>query len=295
MSFADFSSADEQRPRRTIAIALGVSLLVHALLLAGLRPEMRVLPGEMSPEREAARGPLIVELTPPARPPLARSPAIRPAPAPTPRAAPVPRQSSPPPAVRRPPAPEPRPAPSPLPPVATVPAPPAPAAPASDLSSYIEAQRRARGSSERSAPTTPATPAPTAPEDDNARANRLAMANLAAGRPEAFGYDPNRTGGVFTVKHVAYDYAEFLFYGWNRDARRNTAQLIEVRRGNHPDIKLAIIHRMIAIIREHEQGDFIWDSHRLGKRITLSARARDTDALVAFLLEEFFDLYPRTR
>ena len=280
MFLADFSSADEQRPRRTIAVALGVSLLVHALLLVGLRPEMRVLPGDMNPEHEAARGPLIVELTPPARPPLARSPAMRPAPAPTPRAAPVPRQSSPPPAARRPPAPSPLP-----PPVATVPAPTAPAAPTNDLSSYIEAQRRARGSGERTAPATPATPAPAAPEDDNARANRLAMANLAAGRPEAFGYDPNRTGGVFTVKHVAYDYAEFLFYGWNRDARRNTAQLIEVRRGNHPDIKLAIIHRMIAIIREHEQGDFIWDSHRLGKRITLSARPRDTDGLVTFLLE----------
>ena len=290
MFLADFSSADEQRPRRTIAVALGVSLLVHALLLVGLRPEMRVLPGYMNPEHEAARGPLIVELTPPARPPLARSPAMRPAPAPTPRAAPVPRQSSPPPAARRPPAPSPLP-----PPVATVPAPTAPAAPTNDLSSYIEAQRRARGSGERTAPATPATPAPAAPEDDNARANRLAMANLAAGRPEAFGYDPNRTGGVFTVKHVAYDYAEFLFYGWNRDARRNTAQLIEVRRGNHPDIKLAIIHRMIAIIREHEQGDFIWDSHRLGKRITLSARPRDTDGLVTFLLEEFFDFYPRTR
>lgn len=295
MSFADLPYAGPQRPRRAIAVAVGLSLLVHVLLFIAWRAQPRVLPGEAGQEREAARGPLIVELAPPPRPPVTRAPAVRPAP---PVAKPTPPRA-PPPAARRAPVPEIRPEPA-APPVATVPAPsapqpaPAPSPPATDLSAYIDAQRRARGG-ERSSPVAPDAPTPAPVEDENARANRLATANLAAGRPDAFGYDPNRTGGVFTIKHVAYDYAEFLFYGWNREARRNTAQLIEVRRGGYPDIKLAIIHRMIAIIREHEQGDFVWQSHRLGKRVTLSARPRDTDGLVAFLLEEFFDLYPRPR
>ena len=115
--------------------------------------------------------------------------------------------------------------------------------------------------------------------------------NLGSDRRANFGADPRRGGGVFTVQRVGYDYAEFLFFGWNKDIKRNTAQVIEVRKGAHSDIRLAVVRRMIVIIREHEQGDFVWESPRLGRNLTLSARARDTAGLEDFLLREFFEEY----
>ncbi len=45
---------------------------------------------------------------------------------------------------------------------------------------------------------------------------------------------------------------------------------------------------MIGIIREHESGEFLWESHRLGRQLTLSARARDNAELEAFMMQEFF-------
>jgi hypothetical protein len=46
---------------------------------------------------------------------------------------------------------------------------------------------------------------------------------------------------------------------------------------------------MISIIRRYENEDFVWESHRLGRNITLSARAQDTRDLENFMLREFFD------
>jgi hypothetical protein len=177
-------------------------------------------------------------------------------------------------------------------------APPAPPrAPATgDLTSYVEARRQARGEappapseallSPESASSAPAAPAA---EDPYARANRLAAANLGVGNKPNFGADPRRGGGVFQIQRLAYDYAEFLFYGWNKDIRRNTQQVIEVRKGGNSDIRIAVVRRMIVIIREHEQGDFVWESQRLGRKLTLSARARDTAGLEDFMMREFFE------
>ena len=80
-----------------------------------------------------------------------------------------------------------------------------------------------------------------------------------------------------------------MFYGWNKDIRRDTAHTIEVRKGQHANIRLAVVRRMIAIIREYEKEDFVWESHRLNRDVTLSARPRDTAGLEAFLIEEFFE------
>ncbi|MDB5863019.1 MAG: hypothetical protein JWO70_825, partial [Betaproteobacteria bacterium] len=64
---------------------------------------------------------------------------------------------------------------------------------------------------------------------------------------------------------------------------------IEVRKGSNSDIRIAVVRRMIGIIRDHEQGDFVWESRRLGRNVDLSARQRDTAALEAFLMKEFFE------
>jgi hypothetical protein len=156
-----------------------------------------------------------------------------------------------------------------------------------DFAAFVEARRLARGDSAPEAPPQSAAAAPPAAEDENARANRIAAANLGLGRSPTFGPQPE-SGGVFEVKRLGYDTADFMFYGWNKDIRRTTSQLIEVRKGNHSDIRLAVVRRMIAIIREHEDGDFTWDSARLGRKLTLSARARDNSGLEDFMIREFF-------
>jgi hypothetical protein len=146
------------------------------------------------------------------------------------------------------------------------------------MASYIEARRRARGAPE------PAAPA----EDDDARRKRIVADNLGTSREQAFGYDPKQGGGVFQIEHLSDNYAEFIFQGWNKGAGRNTRQLIEVRRGNNSDIRIAVVRRMIAIIRDYETEDFVWVSQRLGRSITLSARPRDNGGLEEFMMREFF-------
>jgi hypothetical protein len=130
--------------------------------------------------------------------------------------------------------------------------------------------------------------APSA-EDDKARSNRIAAANLATQRQLTFGYDPKQGGGVFQITRMGYNNAEFLFFGWNKDIRRNTKQLIEVQKGNNADTRIAVVRKMISIIREYEQEDFLWESQRLGRNLMLSARARDNAGLEEFLMHEFFD------
>jgi len=304
----------ERASRRVMTGAVVISLLIHVLAVWRI-PSLRMPSVEFAEKRT---GPLSVQIVPPppgaparARPPAV--PAQKPSPPPAqrraerPRLKPAPerraetRAPKPAPQRRAEPPPPPRPPviaraepgrapapPSPKPPP-TVSAPPVPQASApGDLASFVEARRRARGESAPAAPAAEARPSPP-PEDPNARANRIAAANLGLTRPPTFGPDPRKTGGIFNVTHMASDYAEFLFYGWNRDIKRNTVQTIEVRRGTHPNIQIAVVRRMIAIIREYEQGDFTWESTRLGRNVTLSARPRDNSGLEDFLMREFFE------
>lgn len=252
-------------PRIWLAVAL--SMLVHIAALWELPPISVRLPEP--DELPGDRRPLSLRLAPPG-PVLPPPIAVPPRPSPE--------------AVRRAERPRPAPRPQPTPPVIAptpaVPAPPVTPAPAGDMASYIEARRRARGESD--------TPAPAAAESAEARATRLVEGNLASTRQTAFGYDPSRGGGVFQMQSMSLDHAEFLFHGWNKDVGRNTKQLIEVRRGNNSDIRVAVVRRMIAIIREYEREDFLWQSRRLGRSITLSARARDNAGLEEFMMREFF-------
>lgn len=158
---------------------------------------------------------------------------------------------------------------------------------AGDLSSYIEARRRAR-SEGLSVP--PPTVAPVTPpeEDEDARLERNVAANLGLTRTPTFGYDPEGGGGIFQIQRMGYDDAEFIFFGWNRVIRRNSRQRIEVQKGDNSDIRIAVVRKMIAIIREKESGDFVWTSNRLGRSVTLSARPGDSTGLESFLMRDLF-------
>jgi hypothetical protein len=273
---------DEYRSRHDgvtlpkIWVAIALSILVHVAALWELPPISVQLPGggeviDKNPQlslRLVPQGPPVLADSAPSRA------APEPAPAARPKVAPRPKSTPPPVIALK----EPKSTPAPAPDAPTVPAPKP--APMGDMASYIEARRRARGDVE--------SPVPAAPESAETRAARLAAGNLESTRETAFGYDPNKGGGVFQIQSMNIDYAEFLFHGWNKDVKRNTKQLIDVRRGNNSDIRIAVVRRMIAIIREYEREDFIWQSNRLGRSVTLSARARDNAGLEEFMMQEFF-------
>src|SRR4029453_8483549 len=127
------------------------------------------------------------------------------------------------------------------------------------------------------------------PESETARRDRIVAANLAAIRTPNLGNDPRNGGGLFEVRRLGSDDAEFMFYGWNKEIRRRVPQMIEVKKGTNSSIQIAMVRKIIAIIRDHEDGDFAWESRRLGRVITLSARASDNGELEAFMMKEFFD------
>jgi len=125
-------------------------------------------------------------------------------------------------------------------------------------------------------------------DDEAERSKRIIAANLGLQRTPTVGYDPKGGGGIFEIQRMSRDSAEFIFFGWNKDIRRNSRQLIEVSRGDNPDIRIAVVRKMIAIIRGVETGDFLWLSQRLGRNVTLSARPADNAELEEFMLQEFF-------
>lgn len=272
-----------------IWVAFALSLLIHLAVLWQWLPNLLLRPPSPDEIKSGeGKGSLIVRLAPAPRPPPSPPQTLEPpAPRPemrAPKAAARPRPAPPAIALNQPP-PEMQ-SPPPIAPSANA---PQPARPPSDgdLASYIEARRRARGQPDAPAPLlSNAQPV----EDDKARSERIAAANLGAQRAQTFGYDPKQGGGVFQIVHMGYDNAEFAFFGWNKDIRRNTKQVIEVRKGNNSDIRIAVVRRMIAIIREYEREDFIWDSYRLGRSLTLSARERDNAGLEEFMMREFFDV-----
>lgn len=271
----------------TFWVALALSLLIHAAVLWHWLPNLRP-PSPDETKLGEANGSLIVHLSPPPSPPPAPELLVQPA---VPKSGPRPpvviaRPRPVPPviALNRPP-PNTQSPPAAAPPVAT-PAPVRPPA-AGDFFSDLEARRRARG---ESSPVASAGTVATAPpvEDEKTRLNRIATANLGTQRAQTFGYDPRTGGGVFQIVHMGLYDAEFTFFGWNKDIRRNTKQQIEVRIGNNSDIRIAVVRKMISIIREYEKEDFRWESHRLGRSLTLSARMRDNAGLEEFMMREFF-------
>lgn len=156
---------------------------------------------------------------------------------------------------------------------------------ADDMLTQLEAARKRRADAA-------AQDSSAAPEDDAQRAKRIARANIAAAHPGgAQGADQDDHGGVFQIRRLGLHSAEFMFRGWNLSFRRDSTQLVNVEQGADDDIRIAVVKKMIALIRRHKSADFIWDSHRLGKQFTLSAKPEHDSELQQFLLQEFFPDY----
>jgi hypothetical protein len=153
-----------------------------------------------------------------------------------------------------------------------------------DMAAYIEKRRQARGARSEQ----------PAEESDAQRGMRNAMANIAAINGRG-GQDPNETGGVFSVTNKTFSRADVKFRGWNPNFKRRWLTAVTVERGSDPDIETAIVKKMIELIRKEKSGDFEWDSHRLNKVVSLSARPQDTKELMDFLYKEMFPDYKPPR
>ncbi|MGH8713798.1 MAG: hypothetical protein ACREYB_07315 [Casimicrobiaceae bacterium] len=271
---------------RTLWLTIALSLLIHFAALLWL-PHVRLLtPGDETAPLAADR--LQVQLAALSAPP----PAQTAAPAPPPETASPPKRASrqPRPLLRARPTPV-LPAPLPAMPAIPTPAPaPPPAAPPvaaparvgppveNDLLSYVQARQRERGLQQ-------ASPA----DRERAALNARIAANLPAPATGVATRDRMKGGGIFEIKRMNYDDAAFEFFGWNNEMGRKTPQLIEVRRGDNSDMRIAVVRKMIAIIREYSKDDFVWRSPHHASGIALSARVSDNAQLESFLMHDFFD------
>jgi hypothetical protein len=154
-------------------------------------------------------------------------------------------------------------------------------APTADISTMLNAARARRQQAEQAE----ASDDDTLAEKSNKApsGNEVAQANVDFSLRKSKGY-----GGVFQITSIGPRVGIFTFYGWTVDASNSTHQTISVDAGLGGDVQMAIIARMIVLIREHYKGNFQWNSRRLGKVITLSARPPDEPGLREFMRQEFF-------
>ena len=98
----------------------------------------------------------------------------------------------------------------------------------------------------------------------------------------------NGTNGIFEITSLSSNSATFTFLGWVGDFSASHRQYFNVEASRGEDVRRVMIRRMISLIREHYQGDFNWESHRMARTIVLSARPEDSSGLEDFLMLEFF-------
>jgi hypothetical protein len=96
------------------------------------------------------------------------------------------------------------------------------------------------------------------------------------------------TSGIFEILRKNSNTARFSFKGWKNDFSIPKREIVDVAIGTNEDLDIAIVRKMIEIIRREYTGDFNWESQRLGRVIVLSARLNDNAGLEAFLKNEFF-------
>ncbi|MEO8102621.1 MAG: hypothetical protein ABI790_08845 [Betaproteobacteria bacterium] len=274
------SDVEEKRARsmRRLYAGVGISLLCHALLFVFLprRLETGNPPNELP---ATTKGPLVVRLAPP-------SAATEALPAEAPReATPVPRRRPPEaPTMMAIPRPQPQNPVAPLePPVPRVPAPPdAPEAPS--MMAMVEAARARRRAEEDALHQFTSEMR----SRENPSGGDVATANLNRNLQSLSGR--GGTSGVFQILQKGHRSGQFAFRGWTTGSRGDWKEVIDVDAGPQGDIELAMVRKMIELIRQHYQGNFNWESYRLGRVIVLSARQEDTAGLEAFLIREFFGL-----
>lgn len=147
-----------------------------------------------------------------------------------------------------------------------------------DMMAYVNQQRAKRQASETNAvqQNAEAVAKEIGLSEDEKRNQRISK-NLQGG-----------AGGTFTLTSMSGRRATISFNGWVNNLSNQKQQFFEIEANPGQDLKLLVVKRVISFIRESYQGDFPWESRRLGKEITLSARLEDNGGLEDFLMTEFF-------
>jgi hypothetical protein len=267
----------EFRFRRSVVVGVALSILFHLLLLIFMPERQKKIENEDA----ASSQPMVVRLNPlQARPPAAAPAEITP-PTPVQAAPPKPRVLSVPNPVSKSPM-----APVPLEPPPPPVIPPKPVDPRTEPPSMMARveQARARRQAQEDAAKSENTESRSNGSDPSA-ADR--MAGNINKNLENLGRARDGTSGVFQIISKGYRTGSFSFRGWTTNRSDSYRRVIEVDAGQGGDIERAMVRRMIELIREHYQANFSWDSHRLGRVVTLSARKEDSVGLEDFLLNEF--------
>ena len=156
-------------------------------------------------------------------------------------------------------------------------------APVVDMMTMLNAQREQRRIAEEAA----ATENQAAQQGSRGLSpQEIAEANVKRSMQQANGQQG--TNGVFQILTKSTRMGTFSFRGWKKNSN-SWRQVIEVDAGLGGNIDLAMVRRMIELIRTHYKGDFRWESQRLGRVVNLSARIEDSAELEAFMLQEFPD------
>jgi hypothetical protein len=103
------------------------------------------------------------------------------------------------------------------------------------------------------------------------------------------------TNGIFEITSLNSRHAGFSFRGWTSDYSNARREAFEVEAGVGQDIRLLVVRKMIVLIRQHYQGDFNWESQRLGRVVIQSARPEDNAGLEDFMMMEFFGTYYKNK
>jgi len=272
---------------RNTLLAILASLLLHAILIFWIipKPEMSPIPQSTTIEVNLAplpqTAPVIAEptplpeqqpeLQPPTPKVIAKKPVAKPI-KPKPQDFSVPEVIA-------------RQAPSPTPLPLPTPKSPAPNEAPVDMMAMVNQRRAQRQAVESYAAQQNAEAAARerGPSEDEKRDRRI-MENLKVG-----------TNGIFEVKRIDSNSASFSFKGWTDNYNNAKMQFFQVEARSGQDIRLVMIRRMIDLIREHYQGDFEWESHRLGRSVMKSARVEDSAELEDFLMQEFFGPHYKTQ
>ena len=259
---------------RNTLLAIVFSLLVHGLILFLALPQLNLDSAAMPPTT------IQVSLAPP------------PAEAPPPPVA-LPKPPKKPKPISRPKVMTQKPSSQPsdfnLPEAAPSPAPSAPVAPAKDqpvdMMAYVNAKRQQRLAMENDAAkqNAEAVAKEQGPSAEQVREQRI-KDNLKVG-----------TNGIFEITSLSARHAGFSFRGWTSDYSNARREAFEVEAGVGQDIRLLVVRKMIVLIRQHYQGDFNWESQRLGRVVIQSARPEDNAGLEDFMMMEFFGTYYKNK
>ena len=261
---ASYLREPETRTLQRIGVGLALSICLHVLFFV-FAPHRNV---DEASSTSATKGPLVVRLSPSAK----SAPQIAPEVAPPKPAPKVPARPRPQTQMMTVPSQTPQSAmPTPEPPPIRQ-----PEATPTDFMSMINAKRERRAAAEAAAGARGREPS----------ADDIAMANITRNLQSLTQKDG--TNGVFQILSKGHRAAQFSFRGWTGDASNSRREVIDVDAGLNGNIDLAIIRRMIQLIRTHYQGNFNWESRRLGRVVPLSARLEDNAGLEEFMMREFF-------